>query len=459
MIAATIGRTFLETYKKRTYSTISAKSFFEEIYVPLFFDHPKYMMTGGNSPLENPKISWKKGITPSSEEREERISNTIKEIESQRFDGSIAIGFSASEDTEFAKYSGQTTNIELPYNTEDKYLSWIGSGFGICLKGALSIYFEEEEILWQIFEGWKHYREFLNDVSIPKFRGNQIEAWNAQWLNFSFNDRLFREDFDFSYLHEIGVFNVDASVVEVKMLKWTNLFFSLSNKFPEKKQLGYIYSLGPKGNTTIGFTPFYFNSATRLKKLYIKLFGENSALNNASKYEEIFGLEFRRACSFGVIGLKALEPSTLRDKYGNLKELKLTKPKPQKDEETNKKVQEKDYENIIKFQTYKTWLLAMITKNKEENLKYSEEVAKVLLAHKQEARVEKKQIEEKLFKAKGRKQFLIELNELIKVVSDDNTKVLKDLSNRAYLLNDEDFQYLFILIKIEFTYQERLANQ
>jgi hypothetical protein len=63
MIAATIGRTFLKAYNEKNKKELTAKQFFKEEYVKVFFDHPKYMMSGGNSPLENPKISWKKGIT------------------------------------------------------------------------------------------------------------------------------------------------------------------------------------------------------------------------------------------------------------------------------------------------------------------------------------------------------------------------------------------------------------
>ena len=53
MYATTIGRTFLKAYNCKFKTEYTARSFFEDMFVPLFFDHHKYMMTAGNSPLEN----------------------------------------------------------------------------------------------------------------------------------------------------------------------------------------------------------------------------------------------------------------------------------------------------------------------------------------------------------------------------------------------------------------------
>ena len=58
MITATIGKIFLEAYNRKYGTKYDAKTFFVEVYYPLFFDQEKYLMTAGNTPLENPKISW-----------------------------------------------------------------------------------------------------------------------------------------------------------------------------------------------------------------------------------------------------------------------------------------------------------------------------------------------------------------------------------------------------------------
>ena len=132
--------------------------------MPLFFDHHKYMMTAGNSPLENPKLSWddmikKKKPFETPERRQERINKMIHKIETERADASIAIGYGVVDVT--AANNCQITNIILPDNKEDIYFSWIGSGLGVGVVGGLTILFNHEQILLDIFEGWSYYRQYL----------------------------------------------------------------------------------------------------------------------------------------------------------------------------------------------------------------------------------------------------------------------------------------------------------
>jgi hypothetical protein len=431
------------------------------------------MMSGGNSPLENPKISWKKGIRPSTEERQDRITKTVSKIESPLLDASVAIGYPASEEREYATTSGLITGMSIEITPEDKYLSWIGSGFGCCIKGGLSIFFSEPEILWNIYVGWKEYRKILNDKTLVKIRGNQIEAWNANWLTFLWNKRLYRQDFDFAYFVQIDVFKVDEQVVEINTIKWSSLFFSISNKFPEATFTGYIYSLG-QTNTTLGFYPFHFIQATSLIKFYKKLFGESIALDDTTIYENLFGLEIRKACQFGSIGLQALEPKSLRKYFGNDANIKLVKPKvSQKNgepddeyEERKQKAYQKDNENIITYRTYKTWLLAMITKNKEETLDYTAEVARALLEYRSRATKNdrKNLIQSELLGAKSKKGFIDALVSVVNGIKDDVNKDLtqeqeleihKNLRDRVHLMSAEDFGYFVVLLKFDYAFAER----
>ena len=83
MIAANIGKTFLEAYNEKNKSNYTAKAFFVEKYYEAFYNHNKYLMSAGNSPLENPKISWNKmrsGQIPYEivEKRNERFTKTIQ---------------------------------------------------------------------------------------------------------------------------------------------------------------------------------------------------------------------------------------------------------------------------------------------------------------------------------------------------------------------------------------------
>ena len=464
MIASTIGRTFLNAYNNKTNRKYTAKEFFEKEYFEYFYNHPKYMQWVTNSPFVQMKSGQKPHLL-NEEQRKEKLNNLFSKIENGERDASIAIGYPAAEQKEFATTSGLVSDIDVSQIDEDVYLSWIGGGLGIGVAGGYSIFFDNADILIQLFEGWKTYRTYLNDSTLERMRGNQINTWNGQWLNFSFNKR-FNQNFDFTDLENNNVFTVNEKLIEVNTVKWSELFFNISNKFPESTITGYVYSLG-QTNKTLGFYPFRFEKARKLIHFYQKLFGENAAITDSKTYESLFGIHIKRACELGALGLQALEPKDIRKYFGKEANLKLVKPKvnPKKgesDEDFNirkQKANQKDYDNIITYRTYKTWLLAMITKNKEENLNYSEEVAKVLFVYKQEARVEKKFIEERLFKARGRKQFLNELSELIKIISIDYVYVLKDLRDRIYSLNDEDYQYLFTLIKFDYAFQERISNQ
>ncbi|GAG83894.1 unnamed protein product [marine sediment metagenome] len=130
MIAAKIGRTFLEAYKRKTNQEISAKDFFDKIYFDYFYNHPKYMQWVTNSPFVQMKKGQKSYLL-NNEERKEKLNDLHKKIMNGERDASIAIGFPASEDKEFATTSGLVTDIALISDDDEVYFSWIGGGFGI----------------------------------------------------------------------------------------------------------------------------------------------------------------------------------------------------------------------------------------------------------------------------------------------------------------------------------------
>ena len=88
-----------------------------------------------------------------------------------RRDASIAIGYPTLDIN--ATTSGQVTNLQNNVSKDDIYYSWIGAGLGIGLQGGFSVLFSEKKILLDIFDGWKVYRDALNNT--PNLRGNQIK--------------------------------------------------------------------------------------------------------------------------------------------------------------------------------------------------------------------------------------------------------------------------------------------
>ena len=81
------------------------------------------MMWAQNSPF----VQMKKGQTPetlTSTERLEKLENLHQKVDQGDRDASIAIGFPASEDKEFATTSGLVTDIEIEIPNEDVYYTW-----------------------------------------------------------------------------------------------------------------------------------------------------------------------------------------------------------------------------------------------------------------------------------------------------------------------------------------------
>ena len=520
MIATTIGRTFLDAYNEKYGKSLTAKEFFDQVYFEYFFNHPKYFFWAQNSPfvqgvttlktgklgfvevLKDPsnstiqfdtddeletyakkieidpyfsefksknkkqiKVAWELNEDISIRMKNDFHEKVIEAKENQNVEASIAIGFPASELKEFATTSGAVTDITIDVDEEEVYLSWIGSGLGVGVAGGYSIFFDEKDILLQLFEGWNVYRNFLNDPSLDMLRGNQIITWNGRWLNYYFGKK-FREDFDFAQLLTNNVFSANEKTIEVQTVKWSELVFNISRRFPDQTFTGYVYSLG-QTNKTLGFYPFQFSKARTLVKYYEMLFGKNAAIKDASQYESIYGIHIKRACELGSIGLQAMEPANLRKYFGNDSNLKLSKPKiserkGESGEEflaRKEKLLKKDEENIVTYRTYKTWLLAMITKNKEETLEYTLEVAEALLEYrlsdKNGSTKRANLVKTELLGAKSKKGFLDALSVILHDIDESKLENIKELRNNVHLMNTEDFGYFIVLLKFDYAFAER----
>lgn len=357
MITATIGKIFLEAYNKKHGTNYDAKSFFVDVYHPLFFDSNKYLQWVTNSPF----VQMKKGQkveTLTSDERKEKLQEFIAKVDvSKSPDSSIAPGYPASEEKEFATTSGQVTNLDLSVSKDDYYLSWVGSSLGIGLQGGLSILFSNPEILLDIFEGWKLYRKALNENQ--KLKGNQVNTWNGQWLTHRYDKGNYFAE------HPMAGFNPfetsKEGMMSIATQTWTKLLIGIARQFSFPKMMGYVYRFD-KTNTTLGFIPFNLEHIRRPIELYQRLFGEDEG----RKAEELWGTEkgLRACCQKGAIGIEAMQPKGLKQYMTADKGVKLPKY---------------DEKQIISFHTYQIWLLAML--NNQEMWDKSLEFAKALKSY------------------------------------------------------------------------------
>ena len=98
----------------------------------------------------SPFVQMKKGQKPellTKEDRLEKLNDLHEKIDSGLLYASIAIGFPASEEKEFATTSGLVTDLNINTDSEEVYLSWIGGGLGVGVAGGYSIFFDHPQIL------------------------------------------------------------------------------------------------------------------------------------------------------------------------------------------------------------------------------------------------------------------------------------------------------------------------
>lgn len=430
MIAANIGKIFLDAYNEKFKSNYSAKEFFVEKYYTIFFNHNKYMMSAGNSPLENPKISWDKmrtGQIPyeTVEKRNDRFTKTVDKIDAGPADASIAIGFPTLDLT--ATTSGQVTNLDLPIKTDDIYLSWIGSGLGIGVQSGLSLLFSNKQILLDLFEGWQVYRDYLN--STPGLRGNQINTWNGQWIAHRYDKLSYDESNPTALFNPFGAMKDGG--MEVNTQSWTKVLIGIARNFPETSLTAYVYSLGQM-NITVGFVPFNLPRIRQPFELYDKYFGTTKR----EQVEQLFGtaIGFTKACQMGAIGVNALEPKGFRDSM---------------DKGVVPKYNPTDEEKTINFNTYQIWLLAML--NNEQLWEKAQQIATTLNDYTKSdksTKTKKSQEVTGLLASINKKQFIEALISI--VINSTETDQLAEIAEIIHTMPVENVPYFLTLIRFQY---------
>lgn len=428
MITSNIGKIFLDAYNEEYGTNYDARTFFLEQFYPLFFDQNKYMMTAGNSPLENPKLSWDdmikgKKTYETPEQRKCRFEKMIKKTDKSEADMSIARGYASLDIA--APTSGQVTDLKLPNSQEESYASWIGDALGVGVQGGLSILFSKKEILLDIFEGWKLYRKCLNETSMLK--GNQINTWNGQWLSHYYDPREYDADMPLAgyspyNTNKDGIINIDTQT-------WTKILIAVSKKYRNSQILGYIYSIG-KTNKTIGFIPFDLTQIRRPIHLYEKIFGMSDGRNAESLWGTAIG--FKTACTYGAIGIKAMEPKGLRDYV-----YKGKQPKAH------------NYDNI-NYNVYIIWIYAML--NNDELWEKSQELAKLLNEASSDKdksiSTKRKNLVETVLNATNKKQFIAAATEVVSFI--DKKDEFKGIVKEIHGMPTDNVPYFLTLLRFQY---------
>lgn len=439
MYTSYIGKKFLKIYRERydKPDDYSARQFFDEVQFPLFFQDDYHLMHVGNSPFfqkprdEDVKLHGGKSLA--------QLNNLRKKVDSGVPSGSMYVGFGAEEVQ--ATSSGQLTSMDFKIDEEEIYASWSGEAFGIGVSGAFVMLIDKEAILLSLFQGWQYYRKYVEQT--PKLKDKQIETWNGQWITHAFSKKF---DSD----NPLDNFQVETTEVLGKLAiptqKWSQVLFSLSRKYPNKTLTVYAYSLS-QTNTTLGFINIYVPEILRLYELRDKIFINQTDV--ILKDEEIEKLEtffnFKSACKFGTIGLKALEPAKIREFM----------PKGSVAFAQGNDFKFSDENSFLFFQLYKLWIIAML--NKTELLKLASDVAKGLIDSEasQSTREQTKKVgsqtSKDLMESKTIKTFI---DGLAPIMTQENAHAFKSVVEEILKMPSDNFPLFATLIRFEYNFQK-----
>ena len=173
--------------------------------------------------------------------------------------------------------------------------------------------------------------------------------------------------------------------------------------------------------------------------MFSQLFHTELPFNNKD-FQSLLGMHIKRACELGNIGLHALRPESIK-KYM----------------EESKNISFKKEEDNLIYQSYKTWLIAMISKNKEEITDYTGELAQLILRYRAgSTKTDRKNlINTVLLEAKSKKGFIDALTEMVSGIDKSDLEALKNLKNEVHLMTNEEFGYFSTLLKFDYAFAEK----
>jgi hypothetical protein len=391
MYHSVIGKRLVTCVNQREGTEYTVREFFDEVYIPLFFANSRLLQHVNNSPFAQEFTAQKKAFT--IELRDACLDKVHKKVENEEPDASFFLGGPASNATDGT--SGQVTSLKIPISEEDVYASWIGAALGLTVRGGYTLLIDADDVLMTTYEGWREYRRFLDQS--PKIKPLQVNAWNGQWVASRMAKSIFFEP------------AVDKEGAALEMQSWVQLLFALSYHYregPTPRLLAYVYSLG-QSNTTLGFVQLNLPDVKRLVDLYNQLFSVPAGMP-AARFEALYQTEesFRVACTHTEIGLRALKPKDVFNAQRGI-------PKPPNAAESEKQ---------IAFNTYQTWIIAML--NNKELLQRAEELAAALDHFRRQderGKVVHKQMVEELLDQKNRRDFIDALTKLLEKDSSNCT--------------------------------------
>jgi len=470
MYTSYIGNKFLKIYREKNNlpDDYTARQFFDEVLFPLFFDNDEHLMhVHGSSFFQ--KVS-PKSLVEGKTKSQFQLERLHNDVDNNKISGSTYAGYAAGKITQ--PTSSQVTFLIREISSEEVYNSWVGQALAIGVSGGL-ILLEEEKILWTIYKGWQHYRKYLTQT--PNLKDKQIETWNGNWLHHAFSE----------YFHEanaLAEFNLTPEKVEknlaIPTVDWVKMVFALSRQYPTQTMTAYVYNFS-KQNTTFGFINIQLPKVKNLIRLKRELYTLPKERQNHKTFEQMYSTFYtlKNACKLGIIGLKALEPSNLRSfmskgtaQYAQGKDYKFSNPnikekkdEPAEDFEVRKqKATDKYKGEVINFQIFKTWIIAMLNNKKQLNA-LAVEVAQALIDFETKGvsseREKTKKVQSQLSKdvkaSKTLREFIEKLTELM-AKHKEGAMTFKKVKDAVIELPSDLFPLFITLIRFEYQFKKSI---
>ncbi|MFW5847861.1 MAG: hypothetical protein ACOCVF_02995 [bacterium] len=313
--------------------------------------------------------------------------------------------------------------VEYDLTEENLFYSWIGHALAIRLD-KLNFLFNDPEILYDVYCGWKKYRELMDRSLYEHFSGGEINIWNGHWINNKYSKRK-QSDSEFNPLEN------DENIIKNESLdfvSWIQFFFNLSN-YKSKQSINkidsYVYKLD-KQDTTFDYVCININEFDNLMdfcEINFNEVNETIDVNDFKKFYEKNTLYLNKLCEFGIIGLFSLKPQLLYLQDENKIKTKLN--------ELNKSLGNK---------TFKLLKLYIEMKYSEDFVEKAEKFGDFLYRFKKS---NGKHLVNDLIKNKNNKNFLITIEEMMTIISNnDDINFLTELYKSAFKNDINVFDFL-----------------
>lgn len=429
-----IGKRLIECYNRREGTAHTARSFFDEIYFPLFFDDERYLQNVNNSPVDQAyKQRGKKPLTP--ERRQECLTEIHRKANEESPDASFFIGGAAA--TLEATTSGQVTDLAMPTEPDHIYASWIGAALGLGIAGGISLLIDADDVLLATYDGWHEYRETLNQTD--NLKPMQINTWNGQWLAYRFG-----RNYSPGVSIDLSVKeNKTSGMYELTTQSWVQILFALAAHYREtqtEELVAYVYNLG-QTNSTFGFVRLNLPEVRRPVHLYQILFPTPEG-QQPKDFEALYETQFSfiKACEMGDVGLRSIQPEKLQEFMPSRYDSGKIPAKP------------KSNDDGITFQIYQTWIIAML--NNKDLLDEAEQVAKALHAFREKATRGKKThdtLVKNVLSAGSRKKFIDELTSIVEEEGEEK-ELLNNLVANIVTMPLRNVPLFLSLLRFKYAY-------